>query len=862
MADPICRWRNSSIKQLLEFNSLFPYNCQSKAQARAIIEKKWALLGGTDFFQTPYQLAAQMGLYYEDDISMYPHFNKALTVEEAFEYMNYWGRNYYAPNPYTKSLNVTNKGVIINNYLVNWCIEHVNPKFSDALQSMYGEKLGNTDILINMINAFTDVSIENDQIQLKQPDIKRFDSVYVDYDKNDRKAFFEHLGGKIMSDTAYSPAGNYTHLLKNRKLSEFVLGIFQILEKDDKLKSFYDYRKISNAKAPSTAQIIQLASAELDTFLTGLFLVADLDEVKRRNVVTNTTRWFEVPLSFNGTTVYLSNQWNENGNYQLTLEDLKKFITHCYNGKYIISKSGNDFILSKKEIKMLINYPLQQIVYGAPGTGKSHGTDGKIVEIYPDKEERKKNVFRTTFHPDSDYSTFVGCYKPTMGEAKPIYGFDSVGKTTKVLDNAGNEVMKRELTYEFVPQAFTKAYIRAMQLKEKGKPVFLVVEEINRGNCAQIFGDLFQLLDRDDNGWSKYAIKPDSDLEKYLVEMLGNDYDTEEGMKLPPNLYIWATMNTSDQSLFPIDSAFKRRWDWKYVPIKYDNKDWHVVLNDGAKVEWIELQKRLNLLIYDATESEDKMIGDWFVKAKGNEIDEETLVGKIIFYLWNDVAKVDAGKLFNLNMKELKGKDRNVIFSDFYTASGNINSEVVKAWLINLEFKFDETLDNGKPTETPQEEINKVTYSRPEYAGILQGIEEKCKENGLTYRYYDSSAANSMDIKFEKYPYSTLEVSVALNKTGTPSADVKLWIEATPKAIETRDKLRENGAGEFFASLVTEESLSYEEMAKDFDDSVNKVRGWRLRNTAITFAEANAKAEANWLFDVVKSIRDKFADAL
>jgi len=617
------------------------------------------------------------------------------------------------------------------------------------------------------------------------------------------------------------------------------------------------------------------------------------------------------------------------GLYFVNIEDNNTLID-AVKGKYI------EFILDDKQEEPskfdVSDLPLQQIVYGAPGTGKSFGTDDKIHEVYPEKsEEEKKYVFRTTFHPDSDYSTFVGCYKPTKenigaltlhklheiypefkakAPARPLHRFiakyhnsfsrltekeaESIFSSIETDSTITAEVPKcmalieelpetTNISYSFVPQTFTKAYIaswKAMINKETltdkdgnvfTKPIFLVVEEINRGNCAQIFGDLFQLLDRNGSGFSTYPIKPDTDLGNYILEeflkqgITSSEYDSilkGEDLLLPPNLHIWATMNTSDQSLFPIDSAFKRRWDWKYVPIKYDNKDWNIVLNEGEKVKWVDLQTKLNELIYDATESEDKMIGDWFVKAKDNEIDEETLVGKIIFYLWNDVAKVDAGKLFNLNMKELKGKDRNVIFSDFYTASGNINSEVVKAWLIDLGFEIDETLDNGKPAETSPEEINKVTYSRPEYAGILQGIEEKCKENGLTYKYYDSSAANSMGIKFDKYPYSTLEISVALDKTGTPSADVKLWIEATPKAIETRDKLRENGAGEFFASLVTEESLSYEEMAKDAADDMNKVRGWRLRNTAITFAEANAMKEAEWLFDIVTKIRERFADAL
>lgn len=160
---------------------------------------------------------------------------------------------------------------------------------------------------------------------------------------------------------------------------------------------------------------------------------------------------------------------------------------------------------------------LQQIFYGAPGTGKSH-TVNETTSALP-----KENVFRTTFHPDSDYSTFVGCYKPTMKSMVKTVIIGQDEKEVKPLAGSSNSV--DQIAYEFVPQVFAKAYVRAYQTEE---PVFLVIEEINRGNCAQIFGDIFQLLDRDDNGVSKYAIKPDSDLENHLVKKLGDKYDPEE----------------------------------------------------------------------------------------------------------------------------------------------------------------------------------------------------------------------------------------------------------------------------------------------------------------------------------------------
>ena len=168
MADPICRWRNSSVKQVIEFNGLFPLETTDRVSARNLVEKRWSMIGGKDFFTTPYQLAAQMGIYYEDDINIYPRFKKLISYEEAFDYIQMWGKKYYAPNPYTKSMSFNQRPVILNNFLVNWVLEHETSKWSEALKAMFSDDVGNTDILRNMINNFTEVSIENDTLVLKE----------------------------------------------------------------------------------------------------------------------------------------------------------------------------------------------------------------------------------------------------------------------------------------------------------------------------------------------------------------------------------------------------------------------------------------------------------------------------------------------------------------------------------------------------------------------------------------------------------------------------------------------------------------------------------------------------------------------
>ena len=363
----------------------------------------------------------------------------------------------------------------------------------------------------------------------------------------------------------------------------------------------------------------------------------------------------------------------------------------------------------------------QIIFYGAPGTGKSYKIKVQLEGV------SKENIFRTTFHPDSDYSTFVGAYKPTM--EKPIDKIYAKGELISKLtemkeggvtyspqkfgakywrslkqlnlsdkkdilqacgmsDNytvefdkgmaVGEEYLacsnESRIIYSFGPQAFLNAYIQAYKKSEE--KVYLIIEEINRGNCAQIFGDLFQLLDRDVNGKSEYGIKADADLKSFLEEELGED---NPGIKdgelcLPSNLYIYATMNTSDQSLFPIDSAFKRRWDWEYEPIKYKNTDWKIVI-DGTEYSWTSFQRKVNDKILSATSSEDKMLGDYFVNPSDGIITDKVLLNKILFYLWNDVCKDGEGDIFKV------GETEDISFSELYGENGTKTLKKLMSYL-------------------------------------------------------------------------------------------------------------------------------------------------------------------------------------
>lgn len=349
----------------------------------------------------------------------------------------------------------------------------------------------------------------------------------------------------------------------------------------------------------------------------------------------------------------------------------------------------------------------QIIYYGAPGTGKSHKIKARLEGVF------NENIFRTTFHPDSDYSTFVGAYKPTRGK-RPLYGL--FGKDTVRMKD-GEDLFEDMITYKFIPQSFLNAYIRAYQTDEN---VYLIIEEINRGNCAQIFGDLFQLLDRDANGKSEYTIKADTDLKSFLEEELGED---NPGIKdgelcLPSNLYIYATMNTSDQSLFPIDSAFKRRWDWEYEPIKYKNTDWKIVI-DGTEYSWTSFQRKVNDKILSATSSEDKMLGDYFVNPSDGVITEKVLLNKILFYLWNDVCKDGEGDIFKI------GETEEVTFSELY---GNVGKQKLISMMDYLNiFKFDNNEDDIDDSDDIEIEVGNMGKDMTRYS--INGVGKYAKKN-------------------------------------------------------------------------------------------------------------------------------------
>ncbi|MCT7615659.1 AAA family ATPase [Aliarcobacter butzleri] len=319
-----------------------------------------------------------------------------------------------------------------------------------------------------------------------------------------------------------------------------------------------------------------------------------------------------------------------------------------------------------------------KIFFGAPGNGKSF----KI-----DEATKGKNTKAITFHPEFEYSNFIGSYRPISND---------------------NESSDPKIFYRFVPQKFIEIYIEAWS--DIDNEYYLVIEEINRGNCAQIFGDIFQLLDRDEVGFSKYFIDIEHEIEKYLeLKLSSTDYEVriknlylaKRGVEcekpyskllLPNNLSIIATMNTSDQSLFPIDSAFKRRWEWEYIPINYKSvENWKIYITETIKYSWKDFLIKINKKIYSITESEDKQIGSRFVNFSDEIVPKETFINKVLFYLWFDVFKDEDKENPNYIFKYKKDNENiEFTFSELFPIDESEEEKERINKLITDFFKFND----------------------------------------------------------------------------------------------------------------------------------------------------------------------------
>lgn len=321
------------------------------------------------------------------------------------------------------------------------------------------------------------------------------------------------------------------------------------------------------------------------------------------------------------------------------IDDLQKLISYRERIDASIKLRNISLKTGIKKTVVNINKPHNRIIFGAPGTGKSHTIDNDKENVF-----EEKNCERVTFHPNYSYAQFVGSYKP-------------------IIKDKGAK--KERISYEFVPGPFMRVLIASLN-NEEDTPNLLIIEEINRANPAGVFGDVFQLLDRDSNGKSKYTINISEEMKTYIKENVNDDeikdYIENNGLYIPENMYIWATMNSADQGVYPMDSAFKRRWSFEYLDIDAGEESLNTKSYNKIKLKtkvegeivydeynWNDIRRNINSLLKKSTSriNEDKLLGPFFLsedelKLSENNMQEDfdnIFKSKLLMYLYEDVLK-------------------------------------------------------------------------------------------------------------------------------------------------------------------------------------------------------------------------------
>ena len=425
--------------------------------------------------------------------------------------------------------------------------------------------------------------------------------------------------------------------------------IFELL---DIMKSYHLFTEATLSVLQSKDECIKLFKHHS---LNGILLQAssELTDDEQRKDNNGHARYYSEKYTLDNQEYFVSSEWRADR------EDARK---------EIINWVMNMIDSVSFETGYKSTFARNRIIFGAPGTGKSFTLNKEKDELLSHGGDYE----RVTFHPDYSYANFVGTYKPVP-----------------TIDNNGNDA----ITYSYVPGPFMRIYVKALKNSRELNPLphLLLIEEINRANVAAVFGDVFQLLDRGDNEVSEYAIQASEDIKKYLAQELGGIPSDYAEIKLPDNMFIWASMNSADQGVFPMDTAFKRRWEFTYLGIDDSEKGIigkKVVLGVGEHrrvVEWNELRKAINEELLTYKVNEDKLMGPYFISKKNlpedDIIDPESFTqifkNKVIMYLFDDAAKQKRATLFG-GCSDKEKTQYSKICSAFYLLGVNIFCESIR----------------------------------------------------------------------------------------------------------------------------------------------------------------------------------------
>lgn len=460
-------------------------------------------------------------------------------------------------------------------------------------------------------NLISNISVHNNAVTAIDADALRH---YAD-----RVAVFHQLEPKVYLTTpATEPAIDFDALRRewmDKDNQEFILSCLDFM----KTHGLFTDKSLETLQDKEQCAVLFRHNS-----LNGILLCVNPDQPddEQRKDANGNARYYSEKYTIAENEYFVSSEWRPDR------EDARKPLI--------------DWIFAlMQEIKFSTGYqsafPRNRILFGAPGTGKSFTLNHEKDVLLADGGECE----RVTFHPDYSYANFVGTYKPVPCK-------DSDGKDA--------------ITYSYVPGPFMRTYVKALQNSrtDDPKPFLLIIEEINRANVAAVFGDVFQLLDRGDDEVSEYPIRASEDIKKYLANELDGNPDNYAEIRIPDNMFIWATMNSADQGVFPMDTAFKRRWDFTYLGIDDSEAGIvgkKVILGQGEYrrcVEWNALRKAINRELLSYKVNEDKLMGPYFISKKnmpeGEMIDPAVFArifkNKVIMYLFDDAAKQKRPTLF------------------------------------------------------------------------------------------------------------------------------------------------------------------------------------------------------------------------
>lgn len=648
---PFARFRNFTTDNLKALLEVYPDLSEKST---------WKEVGdsiGPGYKKTSYQQACQLGLEDRSDKRFKMH-TYLYTFDDDYleKYMRFWIKTYYAPNPYVNS---DDESVILFSELAKEILssEGLKVDFYDFFNRRIGGK--SDDILLNAIKSYGDPikykkegEIHYFYIDTSEKDelnslINKIETEYPIIDCKSKKDFFERYSFDNFCkfygiNTEFEETDDSEENLKER----FIEWLSKQFKSDG---NPYNKNTID-----AYIYAMERAYKQFDKFLdcNSPFEIQDSESANK---------YMTYLFSADGYAEFsekMGNRACEGGwskYHDFLTENEKEPIDMIYNTKIKTDK------------------PRNRIFFGAPGTGKSYTMNMERKELLG--EDNETDYERVTFHPDYSYANFVGTYKPVP---------------------KGNAI-----TYEYVPGPFMRVYVQAIKNGRTTdvKPFLLIIEEINRANVAAVFGDIFQLLDRDENEVSEYPIQVSEDTKAYLARELGGKPADYSSIRIPNNMFIWATMNSADQGVFPMDTAFKRRWDFNYIGINnnQDKIDDKIVslevqsLGDANELQtfkWNDLRKAINEMLGNLKVNEDKMLGTFFISNKvlgsGKVIDaekfKEVFKSKVIMYLFEDAARQRRDEVFEGSKTDNKALKYSEICDDFDRRGVEIfNDQIVSA---------------------------------------------------------------------------------------------------------------------------------------------------------------------------------------